>query len=243
MVVLFLGLIFAFNLYCQEAGDFQDSTRVVNWNNFFEAKGKINIVMTGVNLSAQFVARVVGEDSATISFYGPMGVILGKVFSNNDFFIYYDVFNNWAVVGRPTREKIFKASGIPLSFLDFIRLFKGELLFPRDSLILRNEIQQENRKLFAYFSESFVDFFLVSSNDEILLQYQKKNSEGKIVLNLIYKDYFEIDSAIFPKKYYLQVSERQGYVEIEVENLKFAFEPTKPFSFEIPKSVEVFVFD
>lgn len=204
-----------------------------------EAKGKINFALPNLNFTAQFEAKIVGEDSAVLSIYGPMGVLLARAFSNNEQFIYYDVLNNWAVVGTPTREKIFEASRVPLSFVDFVRLFKGKLIHSLDSM--KNTKMDDGRILYSCRIGNFFDFFL-ADKDLKLLQFQKKNAEDKIVLNVSYTDYFVNDTLLFPKKYVLQIEERKGSVSLETEKLSFDIDLTRPFSFAVPKSVEIFEF-
>jgi hypothetical protein len=203
------------------------------------AKGKVDFALQNLNFSAIFEAKMVGEDSAVISFFGPMGVLLGKAFSNRERFVYYDVFNNWAVVGKPTREKIFNASQVPLSFVDFVRLFKGALLYPLDSM--KSYKTENGKSLFSYKGKDFVDFFLVDDSLK-LLQFQKKSLEDKILINILYTEYFNEKGILFPKKYIMQIEERKGYVSLAIESLSFEVDTTKQFSFHIPKSVEIFEF-
>lgn len=204
------------------------------------AKGKIDFNLPNLTFSAQLEAKIVAEDSATMSFYGPMGVLLAKVYSNKEHFQYYDVFNNWAVVGTPTREKIYEASQVPLCFVDFVRLFKGQLLFPLDSM--KNSQLEGGKRLFSYKGKNFVDFFLVDSTDK-LVQFQKKSFDDKVLLNILYPEYVSKGELLFPKRYLMGIEERKGTISVVIEKLEFDFDTTKPFSFNIPKSVEIFEFN
>ncbi|MCX7909368.1 MAG: DUF4292 domain-containing protein [Ignavibacteria bacterium] len=239
LLLLFVCLvIFNYNLFPQE--QIEKGYEEVNFNSLpqlIEVKGRINFALPKLNFSAQFEARIVAEDSAVLSVFGPMGVLLAKAFSNNENFVYYDVFNNWAVIGTPTREKIFKAARVPLGFRDFVRLFKGQLIHPIDSM--RNKKLDDNRVLYSYKSGDFVDFSLCN-NDSLLIQFQKKNLDDKVVLNISYPEYFSKDGKKFPKKYILEIEERNGTVSLDVEKINFGFDLTNPFSFSVPKTVEIF---
>ncbi len=240
-MLLFLGLLVMFSFSRIEAQDIAERSLSTHGKDtaLIYVRGKIDFALSNLNFSAQFEAKIVGEDSAVMSFYGPMGVLLAKVFANKDYFQYYDVFNNWAVVGTPTREKIFEASQVPLSFLDFIRLFKGQILYPLDSL--KNSKQEGGRRLFSYVGNNFVDFFLVDNNDR-LLQFQKKSKDDKILLNIVYPEYFNSEGDAFPKRYIMQIEERKGNVSLVIDKIEYTFDTSKPFSFYIPKSVEIFEF-
>lgn len=238
LIVFFILIVNNIDLVAQTEkgiGDAQPNTQL----NLIEAKGKINFALPNLNFSAQFEAKIVGEDSAVLSIFGPMGVLLAKAFSNNEYFIYYDVFNNWAVVGTPTREKIFEASRVPLNFTDFVRLFKGKFIYPPD--LMKNTKLNEDKILYSRKNGDFYDFFLIDK-DSKLIQYQKKNSDDKIVLNVSYTDYFSNDTLLFPKKYVLQIEERKGSVSLETEKINFNVDTSRPFSFSIPKNVEIFEF-
>lgn len=206
----------------------------------FEFRGKISITMSGMNLSAQFTASLVGEDSATLSFFGPMGVILGKVFANKNYFAFYDVMNNWAVVGKPTRENIFNASQVPLSFVDFVRLFRGEIPVEDDSLRLIEKQSNAERTLYYKISGQFVDFYLINNKTNKLWQYQNKSQNGQILINLNIPEYTEFEGQLYPKKYIMQISERRGNVIMEIEDIQSNENFSKPFSFVIPRGVELF---
>ncbi len=206
-----------------------------------EFRGKIYVSVTGLNFSAQFSAFLVSKDSVKMSFYGPMGVILARVFANNTYFQYYDVFNNWAVVGLADREHIFEASRIPLSFADIINLFVGLPIQPFDSLKISNEYSN-GKILFFHRDTSFVDFYLVSDEKQQILQFQRKDTTDKVVMNLLYLEYQEFSNTFFPKKYKLELPERSGYVIVEIEKINSFELDGQPFSFKIPKNVELIEF-
>lgn len=214
----------------------EDTSRV----KVLQFHGKISITMRGMNLSSQFSASLVGEDSATLSFFGPMGVILGKLFVNKNYFAFYDVMNNWAVVGKPTRENIFNASQVPLSFVDFVRLFRGEIPVDDDSLLLIDEQSNAEKTLYYKISGQFIDFFLLNNKTNKLRQYQKKTFNGQILINLNIPEYTEFEGQLHPKKYVMQISECRGNVILEIEDIQSSESFSKPFSFVIPKSVELF---
>ncbi len=228
---------FSLSLFCQTEKGIDKGNDLLSIS--YQAKGTINFSLPELSFSAQFVAKIVGNDSASISFYGPMGVILVKAYSDKNFFEYYDVFNNWAIVGNPTRENIYKASRVPLSFIDIIYLFKGQLLYPFDSL--RIEKNDDGKILYSYRTNEFVDFFLVENSR--LVQFQKKNYEDKIVVNIAIPEYLNVDEYTFPKKYFMQLEERKGNVSINIDQIEFNVDTSRPFSFNIPKSVEIFNFE
>jgi hypothetical protein len=202
-------------------------------------KGRMTIIMAGLNFTAQFIARVAGEDSTAISFFGPMGVLLGKVFANKDYFQYYETLHNWAVVGKSDRKNIQNASTIPLAFVDFIRLFEGKACYPKDSLTLV-ENSPNGKILFAKKDIGFIDFFLYTKEDFRLIQFQKKNSHDQIVLNILYPEYTEFNGYRLPSRYIMQVTEGKGSVTIEIQEVSFNITFDQPFSFQIPKSAEVY---
>lgn len=228
---------FSLSLFCQTEKGIDQGNDILSIS--YQAKGTINFSLPELSFSAQFVAKIVGNDSASISFYGPMGVILVKAYSDKNFFEYYDVFNNWAIIGNPTRENIYKASRVPLSFIDIIYLFKGQLLYPLDSL--RIEKNDNDKILYSYRTNEFVDFFLVENSR--LVQFQKKNYEDKIVVNIAIPEYLNVGEYTFPKKYFMQLEERKGNVSINIDQIEFNVDKSRPFSFNIPKSVEIFNFE
>lgn len=209
----------------------------------YQFQGKITISMSGMHLIAQFSAKLAGEDSASISFYGPMGVILGKVFANKDTFMFLDVINNWVVTGIPTRKNIYKCSQIPLNFIEFVRLFRGELPIPIDSLTQQEIENNPEKALYRKITSQFVDFYLVNTKTNKLHQFQKKLLDGRLLLTLIYPEYWENDGTLFPKKYQMQAPDRNGIVTLEIEKMNRVEEFTHPFSFDIPKTVEIYEYN
>ncbi|MGQ9819255.1 MAG: DUF4292 domain-containing protein [Candidatus Kapaibacteriales bacterium] len=235
MMIMFLNIVMVFSQ--NEVVGLQKDTIS---SKVLQFRGKISILMSGMNLTGQFSASLVGEDSATLSFYGPMGVILGKVFANKNYFAFYDVMNNWAVVGKPTRENIFASSRVPLSFEEFVRLFRGEITVDYDSLRLLQEQSNREKTLYYKTSDQFVDFFLLNNNNNKILQYQKKTRNGQIIINLNITEYTEFEGNLYPKRYVMQISERRGNVVMEIDDIQSSENFSKPFSFVIPKGVEIF---
>lgn len=235
-LLLLVGVEISFSQVSGEM-NFPDSSSILPKTIQYE--GKITIIMAGLNFTAQFIARVAGEDSAAISFFGPMGVILGKIFANKDYFQYYETLHNWAVVGKSDGKNIQSASTIPLAFTDFIRLFEGKSYYPKDSLMLV-ENSPNGKMLFAKKDNDFIDFFLYTKDDFRLLQFQKKNSHNQIVLNILYPEYSEFSGYRLPRRYIMQVTEGNGSVTIEIQEVSFNITFDQPFSFQIPKSAEVY---
>lgn len=241
LFLLMFAMLSYFELNAQEIVEEATTTTLPhNSLSLIYAKGKINFALENLNFSAQFEAKIVGEDSAVISIFGPMNVLLAKAYSSRYYFVYYDILNNWAVTGIPTSEKIFEAAQIPLGFVDLVRLFKAELLYPKDSL--KNTILENGKTLLSYKSSNFVDFFLFDETNKIV-QYQKKNFEGNIVLNITYPEYLTIENYQLPKKYVMLVEKRKGYISIETEKVSLDFDISMPFCFQVPKSVEMFRYE
>lgn len=241
LLVAFYIVLLLLELKAQEISEqVLESKLHTNTPRVILAKGKINFALENLNFTAQFEAKIVGEDSAVLSFYGPMNVLVGKAYSNRERFVYYDILNNWAVVGSPNAKNVFQAAQIPLSFVDFVRLFKAELLYPDDSL--KSTALENGKLLLTYKSQSFVDFFLFDKNQR-LIQYQKKNLEDKIVINITYPEFHSDENFTLPKKYLLLVEARKGYISVEIEKFSFDFDMSKPFSFQLPKTVEIFRYE
>ncbi len=239
-LLIFLLLPVAIEIsFCQVPGEINLSGSSGILPKSIQYKGKMTIIMAGLNFTAQFIARVAGEDSTAISFFGPMGVLLGKVFANKDYFQYYEALHNWAVVGKSDRKNIQNASTIPLAFIDFVRLFEGKACYPKDSLTLV-ENSSNGKILFAKRDIDFIDFFLYTKDDSHLLQFQKKNSHDQIVLNILYPEYAEFNGYRLPRRYIMQVAEGKGSITIEIQEINFNVAFGQPFSFQIPKSAEVY---
>ena len=199
--------------------------------------GSINSTINGESLSGQFKLMIASTDSISMIIYGPLGVTVGKLFSTQKYFLYFNVLNNEAIEGTPSEDNLNKALQLPLSFSEIVRLFRSETPGDPNDFIKDNTFESNSETLFKNLSKhEKVEFALFSENKN-LNQYQQKMKNGKLILNTYYQDYRNFNDFNLAQIIIFKFPEMNADINIRIEKYSINEKFEKPFSFSLPKSI------
>ena len=208
---------------------------------YLEIKTNMAASVAGNDQTVTANIKLAGYDSLAIDFYAPLGFKIGKFYSTTDSFYFYNAFENSAFEGHPTKENMEKAVKIPLSFVDFIHLVRGETVYPPEEYELNEETSAPSKLLFQYTGESdFIDYALYSTADNAILQYQRKDRSGNKLIDVVYRDFTEKAGYKLPQKIVIEFPEAGGVLDLELKNIEVNNDDGDPLSFDIPKSAQRF---
>jgi hypothetical protein len=233
------------------------SCRTVQKNNgnslnqkFPQWKNEIKTINYSANLTASFpdvnqvVAtkiKVSGVDSISLSLIGPLGINLGKLFSKPDYFIFYNTFENNVFEGNPNAENLKRVMNIPLSFFDFSRLIRCETPGNPADFKMDKSDADNSRLIFKNTSNSsYIEYAVISSIDYTLIQYQRKLSDGSLILNTYYSDFENHDGVYLPNKVVFDFPDLKGNLKIDFDKIDINSNTNGSYSFEVPKGIRRF---
>lgn len=186
--------------------------------------------------------RLAGYDSVSLNAIGPFGIALGKLYANNDNFVFYNVFENTVYTGRPSSENLYKAARINLSFQDLIAFLRCEL----PGNMADYKIYEENDKQIVYVNKiasQGAEFLAFSKEYKAITQYQRKDANNLMELNVSLSEFAQFDKTYFAKKITFDFPKIDGKLSVNIENIELNKQFGNDFRFSTPKSAKVKQFD
>jgi hypothetical protein len=195
--------------------------------------------------SLNFRARVIisGNDSVSMTIFGPFGLTLGKLFSDSKSFQFFNTMENAIYKGSPTQENIKKATNLSISIQDFLRLFQGKTAYQGSDYKLFSD-KSDGKLIYTRVDKNnFADFVVVSAIDPKIIQYQRKDKGDVLILNSSYDLYKNTDGIAIPTSINFAMPTVGGKLVIEIENYKLNSEAALPEKFTLPSSAKIIDLD
>lgn len=200
-------------------------------------KASMNVQLKDFQQSASAVIRIADRDSLAMEIMA-FGIPVAKLYMNKSKFMFMDLFNGRLVEGPATAANMANVTNIPLSFDDFICLLRCESPFPASAYSLEGTTKSGNNVLRFDRPDSNREFIAINMEESVMKQYQRKDKDGTLLMNITYADIMAIDSQLFPKK--VQVHAPGSQFSMTVENKEIILNSTlkEPFLFKIPQGIE-----
>jgi hypothetical protein len=239
-----LALSFLFIYSCSSAQNISGkSSEVFNGRKpslkTLDIKGNIASSYQENENSALCRISISGVDSVSMSLIGPMGIALGRFFATPNYFLFFNAINNEAVEGSPNSENLQKAIMMPMSFIEFARLVRGETPGKPENFV--PDTSSGKLKIYKNFEEKGFVEYVVLNDDRNIVQYQRKLRDGTLILNVFYSDYDSYDGIVLAKKINFEFPQVPGRIALNVD--KYIVNDSannKPYSFKVPDSIKHF---
>ena len=195
---------------------------------------------TGNELNFNAVVNIANTDSLSMNVYGPFGILVGKLFADNNNFKFHNIFENTYYTGSPSADNIARATGIYLSIKDFIHFIRTELPYNPSEFSEKNQSNlDENKKLFIRIDErNFADLALYDSN-QFLKEYQRKDENNTTVMRIIFDNYKNFEDIRIANKLNAEFPKNNVGLSYEINSLKINKDAAKPQNFKIPQTAKV----
>lgn len=180
-------------------------------------------------------------DSLSLKITGPFEIPIGKLYADSEYFVYYDAFNNQILEGKPTAKNLKRATLVPLSFNEFIHLLRCETPTEPGDFITDETYKNNDGSLFKNSSnKDYIEYALYSSNNNSLIRYQRKLKTGQLILDLVYKDYENIDGIQLAKSMIFNFPEIDTKVDLQINQYGINKDINKPLKFILPEGIKVY---
>jgi len=201
-------------------------------------KTSISAAMKDQSMMASANMNLAQMDSISMNLFGPFGIPFGKLYATKDYVLFYNIMTNQVLEGKPTPENMRTAVFLPLSYEDFIHLIRCETPgepkdFVFDKKLNEDELLFKNAK-----NPKFIEYAVVSLKDRVITQYQRKDTEGILILHVFYTNYAKSNGIDFAQKQLYKFPELDVNLTLEINDLKINEPFTKPFSFNIPSNID-----
>lgn len=214
----------------------RDSLKTVTFNT------TMNVTLKEMNQVANARIRIGGRDSLAMEITA-FGIPVAKLFMNKEQFIFLDLFNGRAVKGKSSASNMANVTNIPLSFDDFVCLLRCEAPFPAEnysnegttasgSIIFKYDRPDNNR-----------EFIALDEKAQNIKQYQRKDKDGTMLMNINYADIEVVESQNLPHKVQVQAPQSNFKLSVESKDWQINTAFKEPFRFRIPSGIETQVID
>lgn len=202
----------------------------------------INTDMPDQKISIGATIRLAGYDSLRMNFLGPFGIAAGILYSDTSVFSFYNVFENKAFTGRPTRENLGRAINIALSFGELAKLLRSEV--PGNAGDFKFMEIKEDGSLYRNTSKKDVaEFIVFDSARSSITRYQQKSPSGELLLNIYFSDFKETEGEHFARRIEMVFPQLEGNVVITINEMEKKDAFRSEFRFKIPSDAELLEFN
>lgn len=136
-------------------------------------------------------------DTLLVNTGSPFGMRTSSVYARTDTFVVLNYLTRQGIDGNPASEKVAAMLPIPLGLDDIRSLVRG--IPPGDlSAFELQTARQDGQLLFRRRDSLHVEFALVDTASKTIRQYQRKQIDGRTLLNVTYGSYREVDGTMVP---------------------------------------------
>ncbi len=227
-IKLSFAFIFILTLVFAGCSTVKESTELQSLSKLPDRKTDLKTLRFKASLSVDFpqmnqnvVSDVMlsGADSAKIDLTGPFAVPVGKFYSNHNKFYFYNTMQNVIIEGEPTSSNLQQTTMIPLSFSDFARLMRVET--PGDPSKFHPVERYPDKKNILFRNNEYsdiIEYAVYSLEQNNIVQYQRKDSQGNLILNCYYRGFKKQDGFSMPERIILNFEQIEGKIEINVKS-------------------------
>jgi len=208
----------------------------------------MTVTFGGMTQSGFCNASVCGLDSMGMKITGPFGIFVGRMYATPSKFMFYNAFENKVLLGVPSAENIGKSMNIPLGATDFAHLIRGEATgnasqFTGKFTESPEKPSNPDHILYSRRSETLgAEYVVFSLKEQAMVQFQKKSPDGKLLLNVKYSNFKNINSVSFAHQVLIQSPENSATADLTLSDMKIN-QPVSQLQFSAPSGVPVIKLD
>jgi hypothetical protein len=183
-----------------------------------------------------FTATVVSTDSFRIDISLPIGgMTAARMFATRDSFVFVNYFEQSAYLGNPNSPDLAAALPFPLTTAELSALMHGRV--PGDvARFSDSTVRPDGSILYRRSSSSGVEFALIDTAAPILKQYQRKDANGSVLLNVTFTDVRVVSGIPIAFAVDVVVDARKQSAQFKLSNVAVNETVTERLSFDAPAS-------
>ena len=184
---------------------------------------------------AQFEAVVDTNNDVLLKMGGPFGITAARMVLQRDRFVMVNYLLQEVWEGNPNSPLLKTAMHLPVSAPEMMNLMRG--CVPGDpARFSEREAREDGKVLYAAKSERRVEFLLIDLEAQVIQQYQVKNAEGELELDVAFQNLKEVDGILVPHKVILAADNRQQTATVEIEEITLDIDVDRPLRIDVPSS-------
>ncbi len=200
--------------------------------------GSITIESPEGSNNGSFDAMVKKPDSLCVELSGPLGIHVGSLFLSREQFIYYNRFENTAVVGKPDGKTLRSMFRLKMQFDEVIDAFTGEFptIVKSDSLE-RFSFNEEGFYVLIYRTAEGKKEYRIDADAFIVAGYRVFDERGSVTISASAGNVDENDPLPMPR--FLRIVFPSEHRSITIVYDDVAVNEPVECTFTIPKQAEI----
>ena len=200
--------------------------------------GSITIESPEGSNNGSFDAMVKKPDSLCVELSGPLGIHVGSLFLSREQFIFYNRFENTAVVGKPDGKTLRSMFRLKMQFDEVIDAFTGEFPTVSKSDSLEGfSVNEEGFYVLMYRTAEGKKEYRIDGDAFIVAGYRVFDERGSVTINASAGNVDENDSLPIPR--FLRIIFPHEHRSITIAYDDVAVNDPVECTFTIPKQAEI----
>ena len=155
-----------------------------------------------------------------LTMVGPFGFTAARMFATADSFVMINYLQQEVWDGNPHSPNLAAASHMPLPATDLMQLLRGRIPGDADRFQRSPAERTDSAVLFMARDSVSVEYLLVDTAQNVLRQYQRKDTAGSLLLDVAFQDLRTIDGHVIPHKVVIAANDRAETATVDIVDVE-----------------------
>lgn len=177
---------------------------------------------TGKQTFSGMPFSVVMDSSHTylLTMGGPFGLTAAKMVATDTSFVMVNYLQQEVWEGDPRSPSLASASHLPIPASDLMDLMRGRIPGDLARFVRTAPERTDGTVLFVGRDSSSIEYVLVDSVKNTLRQYQRKDQEGTLLMDVAFQDVREINGHYIPHRIAVATKERAETATVDIVDVE-----------------------
>jgi outer membrane lipoprotein-sorting protein len=176
------------------------------------AEGEISIDSPTLTNTGSFTVSINRPDSLYTKIEGPFGIDIADVLITRNEFIYYNATENKVIKGPSTQRNLGVILKMKVEFDDLVNALSGNFMIRNMDTSNYKISMLDDKYLLEQKSDRSTQRYFIDSEDFYVTKIQSVDESGKLLLEILYEQFYNSDGVFFPKKITMTRPKEKQYV-------------------------------
>ncbi|MCO6467158.1 MAG: DUF4292 domain-containing protein [Bradyrhizobiaceae bacterium] len=167
---------------------------------------------------------------------GPFGITAAKMYATADTFVMVNYLMQEVWHGNPDSPSLRSATHLPLPASQLMMLLRGRV--PGSIARFSRTRKDGQGALYSASDSAGVEYVLIDTVQQILQQYQRKDSSGALVLDVAFQDVQAIDGLPLPHRLLIRSGTSGQEATVSITDAVVNHALPKPLTLSVPETFE-----
>lgn len=201
-----------------------------------QTEGTLSVTGTQNMNGIPFTAILAEGDSSRITMSGPFGMTAVRVYTVADSFTVVNYLSQEVTAGRGDSATLKSIAPIAMNLRDLISVVRGRV--PGGTARFTTHTSRNDGAVLygARDKDGGVEFALVDTVRNTLRQYQRKNSAGVMLVDVLFDDFKDVQSIPIAHSIRISVDDKKETLTMRVTTAKVNEPIAEPLAIEVPSA-------